>query len=600
MVFKRIDNAMRDTKRTLKHRMITHLLMASLLTVILAFARISVAQHPLHVPSNSNGWDIQALGVKWEISAGSKRALISYNNVYGLLAAGYYYDKKVVVINRYGDIVWSKGVDGYVNSLSWSPNGEYIAVGTSDWGCSFGSLYLFDRNGRLLWKKSLYGDVYVAWSPYSDKIAAAAFEANALKVYRLDGSLDWGKTFPYHIFSVSWSPDGKFVAIGTAKGCNWFYKENSFIYILDAVTGSEIFHTYDLNAGWIHYLKWDLGDKYLYAKATYRKSYDSPNVNSTLIKISLDKRTVWMQQMRGYISYIEPYNLDNVIVLLTRLSSSTSAEAEVLLVNTRYGYIKSIYKHLGSSWLYSRRLFNDELGLLLVPLRFNNGKGELILLDMNNGQVVMNQYKNSGIAFATWINDKEFAYSMDNGVVGVYSVSGSVPSASNTLSTTTITVMRTKTSTVTRTLTRTVTQRLTSTVTRFLTVTSITTKTMVSTSLLPVTVTSTTTSTIPITRTITRVLTSTLLARSTITTTFTTLSAITSTSIVPVTITSIKMITNTITSTTTETTTKEDTTTITVNHTITEAIRSEPSMLSVALAIAVLGIGVIDALTRRR
>ena len=592
---------MGDTRRTLKHRIIIHLLVASLLIATLAFTKISVAQHPLHTPSNSNGWDIWTLGIRWEISAGSKRALISYNNVYGLLAAGYYYDKKVVVINRDGDIVWSKGVDGYVNSLSWSPNGQYIAVGTSDWGCSFGSLYLFDRNGRLLWKKSLYGDVYVAWSPYSDKIAAAAFEANALKVYRLDGSLAWGKTLPYHVFSVSWSPDGKFIAIGTAKGCNPFYKENSFIYILSAATGSEIFHTYDLNTGWIYSIKWNLGGRYLYARAIYEESYGSSNVNSTLIRISLDKETVWIKQVKGCISYIEPYSTSGIVALLThRPSDPESTETEALLISTLYGYMKSMYKHLGSSCLYFGRLFNGKLGLLLVPLRFNDGKGELILLDMNNGQVVMSQYRDSGIAFATWINDEEFAYSMDNGVVGVYSVSGSVPSASNTLSTTTITVMRTKTSTVTRTLTRTVTQRLTSTVTRFLTVTSITTKTMVSTSLLPVTVTSTSTRTIPITRTITRVLTSTLLARSTITTTFTALSAITSTSIVPVTITSIKMITNTITSTTTETTTKEDTTTVTMNHTITEAIRSEPSMLSVALAIAVLGIGVINALTRRR
>jgi len=141
-----------------------------------------------------------------------------------------YFDNKVTVttaaeqeFRRLGDqIIQSYG--NYVQSVSWSPDGRFLAVGgylpTS--GNEI-QVYLFNGSSLSLVDSKNYGTVIesVAWSPDGRFLAVGGQGPDVgtaeIEVYSFNGlslnlvvSRDYGSS----AYSISWSPDGRFLAVG--------------------------------------------------------------------------------------------------------------------------------------------------------------------------------------------------------------------------------------------------------------------------------------------------------------------------------------------------------------------------------------------------
>jgi WD40 repeat protein len=59
----------------------------------------------------------------------------------------------VFLFSRDGRLLWNYSIGQYVSSVSISSDGSYIAAASEAFGNSFGNgtLFLFSRDGRLLW-----------------------------------------------------------------------------------------------------------------------------------------------------------------------------------------------------------------------------------------------------------------------------------------------------------------------------------------------------------------------------------------------------------------------------------------------------------------
>ena len=121
------------------------------------------------------------------------------------------------------------GHTGYVNSVSWSPDGSYLASCAND-----NTIKIWDTTtGTCIHTLDQDGVISVSWSPDGKYIASGSWD-KTIRIW--DASTDTcihiltGHT--YHINSVSWSPDGKYVASKS---------QDATIRVWNAITGTCIY-----------------------------------------------------------------------------------------------------------------------------------------------------------------------------------------------------------------------------------------------------------------------------------------------------------------------------------------------------------------------
>ncbi|MFC1894976.1 WD40 repeat domain-containing protein [Candidatus Dependentiae bacterium] len=163
----------------------------------------------------------QALSVCWSPS-GRYLAIGGYNPGTVNHIQVYYFNGTALnyVTGRpYGSIP-----DSAVKSLSWSPDGRFLAIGGHE-SLSNNEFLIFSFDGSALSivAEENYGDtIYsVCWSPDGRFLAIGGENPDLvgedLQVYSFNGSsltkMD-SKDYGTRIESVSWSPDGRFLAIG--------------------------------------------------------------------------------------------------------------------------------------------------------------------------------------------------------------------------------------------------------------------------------------------------------------------------------------------------------------------------------------------------
>jgi WD40 repeat protein len=105
----------------------------------------------------------------------------------------------------------------HVESVNWSPDGQYLAAGGSS---SKFSIYTFNNNSlTLVTALDLsgigYGTLSVNWSPDGHSVAIGV--GNTIQIYYFTGSsvsLLASQDYGNYIYEVNWSPDGHMLAVG--------------------------------------------------------------------------------------------------------------------------------------------------------------------------------------------------------------------------------------------------------------------------------------------------------------------------------------------------------------------------------------------------
>ena len=138
-----------------------------------------------------------------------------------------------------------RGHSAYVNAVTWSPDGIYIASGSSDktvqvWDAS--------RGGIITTYHGHAGDVNaVAWSPDGTCIASGSYD-RTVQVWDVGdgGYMHTYRGHSYAVRTVAWSPDGTCIASGSF---------DRTVQVWDAVNGGHVY-TYRGHASVVDTVAW--------------------------------------------------------------------------------------------------------------------------------------------------------------------------------------------------------------------------------------------------------------------------------------------------------------------------------------------------------
>ncbi|MFW6185749.1 MAG: WD40 repeat domain-containing protein [Halobacteriota archaeon] len=102
---------------------------------------------------------------------------------------------------------WRYKVEDYMWGAAVSPDGSYIAAGSSD-----GNIYFFDRKGKLLWTYRTGGYVWGVSISCDGKLVAAGSSDGHIYLLNIKGDLLWSYKTSGDVMDVSLSADGAYMA----------------------------------------------------------------------------------------------------------------------------------------------------------------------------------------------------------------------------------------------------------------------------------------------------------------------------------------------------------------------------------------------------
>jgi len=134
-------------------------------------------------------------------------------------------DRRVICLDRNGSVLWTQSTDAPVSSLTLSKDGTLIAAAGTNPGTTPegrvnypNDLFLFDRNGSLLWKYRTGGPNTVAISGDNSIIAVVGGRYGNLYLFNRTGGLVGGRSFPETGSSLALSDDASRIFVGSVEG----------------------------------------------------------------------------------------------------------------------------------------------------------------------------------------------------------------------------------------------------------------------------------------------------------------------------------------------------------------------------------------------
>ncbi len=112
------------------------------------------------------------------------------------------------LFDKNGQELWSKPIGGRIQGVGLSPEGSHIGVAAD-------KLYLFDREGNLLWTEKSNNFPYhdVALSSNASNIAGAC-DDGMIYVFDPEQEVLWNASLGADCYGIAISNDGKFIAAG--------------------------------------------------------------------------------------------------------------------------------------------------------------------------------------------------------------------------------------------------------------------------------------------------------------------------------------------------------------------------------------------------
>lgn len=131
------------------------------------------------------------------------------------------------------------GQDNNANVIKFSPDSQYLATGTGQPGQGLSlNLWRVSDGVRLVGRIAAFtnGTIGLSFSPDGQFLAASGFHATGYKIYHVPdmsevgtfGNFDPTLGYNARIFSIAYSRDGQFIAVGATRG----------IYLRNAADGS--------------------------------------------------------------------------------------------------------------------------------------------------------------------------------------------------------------------------------------------------------------------------------------------------------------------------------------------------------------------------
>ncbi len=159
----------------------------------------------------------------------------------------------LLVYDREGNLVWSREVSGSPKGVAWSPDGETASVGVSwidDEGGIHGKVLFLSRDGEELGSTEDLGILIssVSWSPDGEMIAVTG-TPKAVVVLHSDGSEAWRRQGSEgSILDAAWGFDGETLAVGGSDGVVTVYSvKGSKVWESDGLGGT----IFDLDWGFM-------------------------------------------------------------------------------------------------------------------------------------------------------------------------------------------------------------------------------------------------------------------------------------------------------------------------------------------------------------
>jgi eukaryotic-like serine/threonine-protein kinase len=125
-----------------------------------------------------------------------------------------------------GSLIYTyRGHSAWVNRVSWSPNGQYIASGDQ---ASAVRVWNANTGNTLVTYRGHTNVVFaVAWSPDSTRVASCGYDGTLQVWVASTGSLISKYAANTYLYGLSWSPDGRFLAVGRESPNAWVVNANT-------------------------------------------------------------------------------------------------------------------------------------------------------------------------------------------------------------------------------------------------------------------------------------------------------------------------------------------------------------------------------------